>query len=83
MADEKISLEAEFEEPEYIIPPHPEAHVVSSEKTESPGRPEAAEETLSDLIAAQIQNQVSDLRSELRAELQNELKGGLELNVKN
>ena len=82
MADEKIPLDPNFEEPEYITPPHPVAHIVSSEQTEPPDEPEVAEETLPDLIAAQIQSQVNALRSELRAELQNELKGA-ELNAKN
>ena len=76
MADEKTVHEVEFEEPMYITPPHPEARVVSGEEAVSPGEPEVAEETLSDLIAAQVQNQVSGLRSELQAELQKELNGG-------
>jgi len=78
MTDEKISLEPTiegFEEPVYTMPPQPEAHVVSSEETVAPGEPEVAEETLSDLIAAQVQNQMNGLRSELQAEIQAELKG--------
>ena len=65
-------------EPVYIMAPHPAAVVVEGENTVSPGEPEVAEETLSDLIAAQVQAQMG----ELRTELQNELKGGSELNAK-
>ena len=97
MADEKAKLETEFEEPVYIMAPHPAAVVVSNEETITPDEPEVAEESLSDLIAAQVQNQVGDLRSELLEELETqtrriqsdlqaeilpELKGGSELNVK-
>ena len=97
MADEKTKLETEFEEPVYIMAPHPEAVVVSNEKAVTPGKADVAEETLADLIAAEIQNQVGGLRSELlleletqtrriqsdlQAELLPELKGGSELNAK-
>ena len=70
--------DTKIEEPVYIMAPHPAAVVVSSVETVSPGEPEVAEETLSDLIAAQIQAQMG----ELRTELQNEFKGGTELNAK-
>ena len=69
-----------IEEPVYIMAPHPAAVVVSSEETVSPGEPEVAQETLADLIAAQVQNQVSELRSELQAEIQ--FIGGSEQNAK-
>jgi len=97
MADEKTRPETEFEEPVYILPPHPAAVVVGGEKTVVPGKAEVAEETLADLIAAEIQNQMGDLRSELLEELETqtrriqsdlqaeilpELKGGSEFNVK-
>ena len=82
MADERISIEAEREEPVYIMASHPEAHVASGETAVAPGEPEVAEETLSDLIAAQVQSQMGALRSELQTELQIEPKGGLELNAK-
>jgi hypothetical protein len=81
MADEKTTLEMEFEEPLYIMAPHPEAHVVGSEKTVSLDEPETAKETLSDLIAVQVQSQMRGLRSVLQSELQIELKGE-ELNAK-
>jgi len=97
MADERISIEAEREEPVYIMAPHPVAVVISNEKAVAPGKANVAEETLADLIAAEIQNQVGGLRSELlleletqtrriqsdlQAELLPELKGGSEFNVK-
>jgi len=82
MADEKVRLEPIVGEAVYIMPPHPDAHVVSSNETVTPGEPEVAAETLSDLIAAQVQTQMSGLRSELQAELQIEAKGGLDLNAK-
>ena len=78
--------DTKFEEPVYIMAPHPAAVVVSTEETITPDEPEVAEESLSDLIAAQIQNQMNELRSELQTELQSELqkelKGGSELYVK-
>jgi len=97
MADEKTTLETEFEEPVYIMTPHPEARVVGGEKTESPGEPTAADESISDLIQqavdglrselrAELESQADRIQSELQAELQselkNELKGGSEFNVK-
>ena len=82
MPDEQTPLEPEAQEPVYIISPHPEAHIVTSEETVSPGEPEVAEETLEDLIAAQVQSQVSGMLSEIQTELQNEFMGGLELHAK-
>ncbi|MCL1964725.1 MAG: hypothetical protein FWF69_06660 [Firmicutes bacterium] len=83
MADERISLEAEREEPVYIMAPHPAARVVSGEKTVAPGEPEVAEETLADLVASEIQEQMGGLRSALITEIQIELQGGSKLNAKN
>ena len=78
--------DTKIEEPVYIMSPHPAAVVVTNEEAITPDEPEVAEESLTDLIAAQVQNQMSELRSELQAELQIELqkepKGGLELNAK-
>jgi len=79
--NDKKPPETTVEEPVYVMAPHPEAHVILDEQTTAPGEPEVAEETLEDLIAAQVQSQMSGLHSELLAELQTELKGG-ELNVK-
>ena len=79
--NDKKPPDTTIEEPVYVMAPHPEAHVVSTETVEVPDEPEVAEETLADLIAAQVQSQMSGLHSELLAELQTELKGG-ELNVK-
>jgi len=79
--NDKKPPDTTIEEPVYIMAPHPEAHIVSNEQTTAPGEPEVAEETIEDLIAAQVQSQMGALHSELLTELQNELKGG-ELNVK-
>jgi hypothetical protein len=51
MADKTVSLEQaaitlEPAEPVYILPPHPEAHVVSDSETVMPDEPTVADETL-------------------------------------
>ena len=91
MAEGKTTLVIENGERQYILPPHPEAHTVTSEKSVEPDEPEVAEETLSDLIeravSVQVQTQVRELRLELleeihaevQAEIQNEIRGGLVL----
>jgi hypothetical protein len=87
MANEKTTLEQaatslpaitlEPAEPVYILPPHPEAHVISDEETIVPEEPTVADETLEDLV----QSAVAGLRGELLQELQIE-RGGIE-NAKN
>ena len=93
MADEKTTIDEKIEEAVYIMPPHPEAVVVSSEATTNPGEPTVAEESISDLIQqavdglrselkVELETQVKSLQVDLQAELQKELKGELEINVK-
>jgi hypothetical protein len=79
MAEKPITLEPA--EPVYILPPHPEARVVSSAKTVSVEAPVVADETLTDMVT----QAVAGLRGELKAELFAEIKketGGL-LDAKN
>jgi hypothetical protein len=88
MANEKTTLEQasvsppavtiEPAEPVYILPPHPEAHVVTSEETVEVEAPTIAEETLEDLV----QSAVAGLKSVLQAELQSQLQKGAIENVK-
>ena len=84
--DDKKPQEPKIDEPVYIMAPHPEAVVVSSEKTEAPEEPTAAEKSMSDLIQeaveglraelrAELETQANRIQSELQAELQKELKG--------
>ena len=95
--NEKKPPDTKIEEPVYIMAPHPVAVVVSNERTETPGEPTVAEESISDLIQqavdglraelkAELETQVRELQADLQAELQIELqkepKGGLELNAK-
>jgi hypothetical protein len=92
MAEGKTTLVIEDGERTYILPPHPEAHVVQCEETVVCDKPEVAKETLTALIenavSVQLQSQVRELRSELReeihaevqAEIQNEIRGGLVFN---
>ena len=90
-------IEGRFEEPTYIIPPHPEVAAPQNRETASPGEPIAAEESVAALIQRavdelraelkeeleeQVRELQTDLRSELQLELQKEPKGGLELNAK-
>jgi hypothetical protein len=75
MAEKKVTIEPT--EPVYILPPHPEAHVVTNEQVVTVEEPTVADETLEDMV----QSAVAGLRGELIAELQID-KGGL-LNAKN
>jgi hypothetical protein len=85
MSNDKTTLEQaasspnitlEPAEPVYILPPHPEAHVVTNAEIVEVESPTIAEETLEDLV----QSAVAGLRGELLQELQIE-RGGIE-NVK-
>ena len=69
-------------EPVYVMAPHPEAHVISNEKTEAPEEPAAAEKSMSDMIQEAVDGLRAELMEELQtqadriqAELQQELKG--------
>ena len=84
--DDKKPPETETPEPVYIMAPHPEAHTVSTEKTETPEEPTAAEKSMSDLIQEaveglraelreELETQANRIQSELQAEIQKELKG--------
>jgi len=83
-----------MEERQYILPPHPEAVVVSEEKTSVPEAPIVAENSLSDLIRqavdgvrselmVELEAQTTRLQVQLQADLQKEIRGGFESNVKN
>ena len=95
--EKEPEAEGRFEEPIYIIPPHPEVTAPMSRESANPGEPIAAEESVSVLIERaidglraelkeeleeQVRELQTDLRSELQMELQKEPKGGLELNAK-
>ena len=83
-----------MEERQYILPPHPEAVVVSDEKTSIHEAPAVAENSLSDLIRqavgevrnelmVELEAQTTRLQVQLQADLQKEIQGGFESNVKN
>ena len=95
--EKEPETEGRFEEPVYIVPPHPETAAPISREASNPGIPTAAEESVADLIQqavdglraelreeleTQVRELQTDLRSELQLELQKEPKGGLELNAK-
>jgi hypothetical protein len=87
MAEEKliapITPITPIEERTYIISPHPPERIVEGETVVEPGEVEYATETLSDLIAEQLQDKVEGLRSELLSEIQIErTKEGI-VNAKN
>ena len=74
MAEKSVTIEPA--EPVYILPPHPEARVVSGTKTVTVEAPTVADETLTDMVTQAVAGLRSELKAELSAELSKE-RGGI------